>query len=519
MYQIDLFVPVNQQVSPKELLAQKLDIAPAEITHLKVIKKSLDARDKKNIHWIYRISFETGKFNENFKKYNVISVNEDNTEQKLTFMPVKKRRSVTVIGMGPAGIFCALSLAASGIDCTIVERGSSIEKRVKDVNQFLKDRLLNEESNIQFGEGGAGTFSDGKLTARTKHPYYSFVIDAFIKAGAPEEIGYLSKPHIGTDRLRKVIINLRKRLIELGVKIGFEEKLENLIVKDGIVKGVVTNKREIKSDFVVLAIGYSAADTLKSLMREGLYVEPKGFAMGYRLEIPQVLINTSMYGKNSMGLPPAEFFFTKYFPEGGFSVYTFCMCPGGMVVPACSTTGRLVLNGMSKYKRDGVFGNAAIVISYNPKLWHNEITGGLSLQEKFEREAFVAGGGNYDAPCATVMDFVNKRNSFSGRLNSSYPFSLKTYPIWEFYSENYVYFKQALLEFGKKIKGLISNECLLIAPETRTSSPYRITRDENFMSVSLRNLFPCGEGAGYSGGIITSAIDGLKVAEKIKSLG
>lgn len=513
MYQIDIYLSIFSKKDIKVVLAEKLGIDVSQIEDFKIIKKSIDARNKNNIRWLFRVQFKTeGKI----KDESVIKIN-DKASPIINFTPLKCNKSVVIVGMGPAGIFCALSLALSGVRCVVIERGKPIEKRVKDVRHFLQTRELISDSNIQFGEGGAGTFSDGKLTARTKHPYYRFVIDEFIKAGAPEEISYLSKPHIGSDRLRKVIISLRKRLISLGVEIFFEERMDDILVKDGVLYGILTNKREIPTDFVVIATGYSARDTLRKLAERGVAIEAKGFAMGYRLELPQELINNAMFGKSKNNLPPAEFFFTKYFPHKSLSVYTFCMCPGGMVVPACSSPRELVLNGMSFYKRDGYFGNAAIVVSYNPEMWHNEKLGGLLLQEMVENKAFVAGGGNYDAPAITVTDFIRKKLS-TALFHSSYPFRLKAYPLWDFYRERYDYFKEALQDFDKKLKGIVSNESLLIAPETRTSSPYRITRDEHFMSKTIKNLFPCGEGAGYAGGIITSAIDGLKVAEKIKEI-
>lgn len=518
MYQVEIPIPVTQKQNIKDLLARKLAISKADFTYFKILKKSLDARNKNRIVWIYRILFDTSVDISKQNLTDVVKVSSSNIST-LHIAPVSNKKKVIVVGMGPGGIFCALSLALSGIRCIIVERGRPIEKRVMDVEQFLKTRLLNEESNIQFGEGGAGTFSDGKLTARTKHPYYQFVIDEFIKAGAPEEIAYLSKPHIGTDRLRRVIINLRKKLQDLGVETRFEERLDDLIIEEGVLKGIKTNKDVINADFVVIATGYSARETLRMLSGRGVVIEPKGFAMGYRLELPQSIINFAMYGKKHNLLPPAEFFFTKYFPEVNLSVYTFCMCPGGMIVPACSSRNHLVLNGMSYYKRDGIFGNAAIVVSYNPNLWHNEKLGGVLLQEKIEKQAFEYGGSSYDAPAATVIDFINKKIVHTQNLNTSFPFNVKPYPIWEFYNDMYLFFREALIEFDRKLKGIVSEEAVLIAPETRTSSPYRITRDENLMSVNVKKLFPCGEGAGYSGGIITSAIDGLKVAEKIKELG
>lgn len=515
-YQIDLFIPVTEKVDILTVAASKLQIPIFAIKDFAIVRKSLDARNKNNIHWIYRVEFSTDIFNDNFLKFKAKKVIETKEASKLKTVSIKK--SVVIVGMGPAGIFCALSLALSGINCTIIERGKSVESRVRDVERFFKERVLDNESNIQFGEGGAGTFSDGKLTARTKHPFYSFLIKELIEAGAPDEIAYLAKPHIGTDRLRKVVINLRKKLQSYGANILFEERFEKLICDKDKVCGVITNKREIKADYVVLAMGYSARDTLISLIENGLFVESKGFAMGYRLELPQKQIDIAMYGREIKDVPPAEFFHTKHFPNKGFSVFTFCMCPGGTVLPASSNSGELVLNGMSNYKRNGRFGNAAIVVSHNPELWHNKTLGGMALQKHVEKNAFLAAGANYDAPAVNCIDFINQQVK-ALELKSSYPFSLKPYPVWEFYLDFYPYFKAALLEFSSKMKGLISDETLIIAPETRTSSPYRIKRDENLMSISHKNLFPCGEGAGYSGGIVTSAIDGLKVAEKIKTLG
>lgn len=515
-YQIDLFIPVTEKADILAVTASKLQIPILAIKDFEIIRKSLDARDKNDIHWIYRIELSTDVYNNNFLKFKAKNVIE--TKKVIDVKTVSTNKSVVIVGMGPAGIFCALSLAFSGVKCTIIERGKPVESRVRDVKRFFKERVLDNESNIQFGEGGAGTFSDGKLTARTKHPFYSFVFKELIDAGAPDEIAYLAKPHIGTDRLRKVVINLRKKLQSYGVNIFFEERFEKLICDKDKVCGVITNKRELTADYVVLAMGYSARDTLISLIEDGLFVEPKGFAMGYRLELPQKKIDIAMYGREIKEVPPAEFFHTKYFPDKGLSVYTFCMCPGGTVLPASSNKGELVLNGMSNYQRNGRFGNAAIVVSHNPELWHNKALGGMALQKQVETNAFLAGGTNYDAPAVNCVDFLNQQVK-ALELKSSYPFNLKPYPVWEFYLDFYPYFKAALLEFNTKMRGLISDETLIIAPETRTSSPYRIKRDENLMSVSHRNLFPCGEGAGYSGGIVTSAIDGLKVAEKIKTLG
>lgn len=511
MYSIDFFHKKNLS-EPNEIIAiisKKLKIHKNCIENILIEKKSLDARNKKDIKWFYRIRFSCNKH----LKGNVKKIIPESTPSPL--LNGLKGKKIAIIGMGPCGIFAALRLAINGAKCIIIERGNKLEERIKDVKTFFITRQLNEESNIQFGEGGAGTFSDGKLTTRTKSPYHYFIFDELIKAGAPEEIRYLSNPHIGTDRLRIVIKNLRNKLLSLGVEIYYNEKFEKLILdKNRNVKGLITSKREITCDYIILATGYSARDTYESLFQQGVFMEPKGFAMGFRMELPQKKIDKMQYGRISKLLPPAEFFLNTHFKEFGLSVYTFCMCPGGIIVPACSKKGFLVLNGMSYYKRSGFFGNAAVVISLNPRIWNNTAFGGMELQKRIEQETFIAGGSDYTAPALTTKDFVEEKISFSLR-KTSYPFGVKPYPIWEIFEEWKDFFKKALIDFDKKMNGIISDDVLLLASETRTSTPIRITRGENGMSINTKNLFPCGEGAGYAGGIVTSAADGLKIVEKI----
>lgn len=495
-----------------KVISKKLNIPENCIKDVSIEKKSLDARNKKNIKWFYRIRFKSTKKLENVKKITPEAIPS-------LILNNLKGKKIVIIGMGPCGIFSALRLANNGAKCIIIERGSKIEERIKDVKIFFRTRELNEESNIQFGEGGAGTFSDGKLTTRTKSLYHFFIFDELIKAGAPEEIRYLSNPHIGTDRLRIVIKNMRDKLLSLGVEINFNERFEKLIIdKDRNVKGLITSKREITCDYVILATGYSARDTYENLFQQGVFMEPKGFAMGFRMEIPQKKINKIQYGYLSKTLPPADFFLNTHFKESGLSVYTFCMCPGGIIVPACSKKGFLALNGMSYYKRSGMFGNSAVVISLNPEVWKNTLFGGMELQKNIEHLTFVAGGSDYTAPAVTTKDFIEEKISSSLR-KTTYPFGVKPFPIWEIFCQWKDFFKKALIDFDKKMKGIISDDVILLASETRTSTPIRITRDNNFMSKNTKNLFPCGEGAGYAGGIVTSAVDGLKVAEKIINIG
>ncbi|MCX7769768.1 MAG: NAD(P)/FAD-dependent oxidoreductase [Proteobacteria bacterium] len=511
MYSIDFFHNKNLTDSKEivNVIAKKLNIPSSTIKNVSIEKKSLDARKKKDIKWFYRVNFECTKTLKRGVKRVI--------PEKVPSLIIKglQNKKVVIVGMGPCGIFACLRLAMNGAKCIIIERGSKIEERIRDVKTFFTTRTLNEESNIQFGEGGAGTFSDGKLTTRTKSPYHSFVFDEFIKAGAPEEIRYLSNPHIGTDKLRVVIKNLRNKLLSLGVEIYFNERFEKLILdKDRNVRGIITSTREIFCDSVILATGYSARDTYEILYEQGVFMEPKGFAMGFRMELPQKKIDEIQYGKVSKSLPPAEFFLNCHFKDKGLSVYTFCMCPGGIIVPACSKKGFLVLNGMSYYKRSGFFGNSAVVISLNPEIWGKSIFGGLELQKKVELDSFVAGGRDYTAPAVTTKDFIEERVSTSLR-KASYPFGVKPFPIWEIFKEWKDFFKKAIIDFDRKMKGIISEDVLLLASETRTSTPIRIKRGEDGMSVNTKNLYPCGEGAGYAGGIVTSAVDGLKIVEKI----
>lgn len=511
MYSIDFFHKKNltEIKAIISTIAKKLNISEEYIQDVAIEKKSLDARNKKDIKWFYRVRFNC------IKPLKIPAKKIIPETVPSIILKGLQNKKIAVIGMGPCGIFSALRLAMSGAKCIIIERGSKIEERIKDVKTFFKTRQLNEESNIQFGEGGAGTFSDGKLTTRTKSPYHVFIFDELIKAGAPEEIRYLSNPHIGTDKLRIVIKNIRDKLLSMGVEIYFNEKFEKLILdNDRKVKGLITSKREIFCDYVILATGYSSRDTYENLFKQEVFMEPKGFAMGFRMELPQKKIDKIQYGYISKTLPPAEFFLNTYFKDHSLSVYTFCMCPGGIIVPACSKKGFLVLNGMSYYKRSGFFGNSAVVISLNPEVWNKSTFGGMELQKKIEQQTFVAGGSDYTAPAVTTKDFIEEKVSSSLR-KSSYPFGIKPYPIWEIFKEWKDFFKMALLDFDKKMKGIISDDVLLLASETRTSTPIRITRGENGMSINTKNLFPCGEGAGYAGGIVTSAADGLRIVEKI----
>lgn len=518
MYQIEINI-LPEKDRPdflKERFLNTIGIKEEDLTYFMVVKKSLDSRKKSKISWIYRINFSTKRPIRNIEKYGIKEIEGRKSSYNINRLTTGKK--VLVVGMGPAGIFCSLFLALSGFDVTIIERGKEVSERILDVDRFFKKGILDEDSNIQFGEGGAGTFSDGKLTARTRYDFYDFIIKELIEAGAPEEIGYLYKPHIGTNILRKVVVNLREKLINLGVSINFKEKfIKPILNKDRQIIKALTDKREIDCDIIVIATGNGARDVYENLYKEGVILEPKGFAYGFRIELRQKIINKNQYGYKAPFLPPADFFMKTYFEEINGSVYTFCMCPGGYVIPASSELGGLCINGMSNYERDGNFGNAGLVISISPKEWNNTIFGGIMLQKELERKCFKAGGGKYKAPFCTVIDFF-ERKIRTEKIDSSYVRGLTPYPLWEIYEDKYKFFRGALEVFEKKLKGILSPEAILIAPETRTSSPVRIRRDENLMSVNTKFLFPCGEGSGYSGGIISSAADGINVARSIIKL-
>ncbi len=518
MYQIEISVPPEKDNLNyvRESLLFSLKIKEEELLYYNIEKKSLDARKKSAIRWIYRINFKT----KNPPGPDMLKLLKEIEETKNNYFPIKikDKKRIVVVGMGPAGIFCGLFLAIHGLDVTIIEKGKSVEERIVDVEKFFHSGLLDENSNIQFGEGGAGTFSDGKLTARTRYEFHQFIIDELINAGAPDEIAYLNKPHIGTNLLRKILKNLRVRLISLGVNMSFQERfISPILSKDRTLLGIRTDKRELESDYLVLAVGNSARDVFEELARQRIILEPKGFAMGFRMELRQKLINRNQYGDKAKYLPPADFFLSKYFDSIKGSVYTFCMCPGGYVIPASSEKEMLVLNGMSNYERDNIFGNAGLVISLSPKDWNNEPFGGIMLQREVERKCFIAGGGGYQAPFCTTRDFV-ERKIRTEKAESSYPRGLTAFPLWEIYAHKYIYFKEALKDFDIKLKGVLSDETILLAPETRTSSPIRIRRDENHMVINAKNIFVCGEGAGYAGGIISSAADGVNTARIIINL-
>ncbi len=503
----------NKDILEKKII-DKLNIKKKDLLSYKINKKSIDARNKNNILYVYEVIVDT-KTN-HYKHSKDISIYK---EQEYTFKLNKeiKDRPI-IIGSGPAGLFCSYMLATVGLKPIIIERGEPIEKRIKTVEKFFKTNKLNKDSNIQFGEGGAGTFSDGKLNTLTKDKLgrNKKVFEIFVECGAPDEILYLNNPHIGTDILRKVIVNMRNKIIDMGGKFLYNSIVTDIKINNNRVTGVViNNEKEIKSTTVVLAIGHSARDTFKMLYDKGIEMKPKNFAVGVRVEHLKEMIDKSQYGSYSKYLPPATYKLT-YQTKDNRGVYSFCMCPGGFVVNASSEEKRLVVNGMSNYKRNEVNSNSAIVVTVSPKDFGEDIFSGLEFQRELEEKAYKE--GKTYIPVQLYKDF--KDNVKTKELGTIIPNTKGEYNLSnlrkvlpDYISDSII---EAMPEFGKRIKGFDNPDTVMLGVETRTSSPIVIERNTNFTS-SIDGLYPCGEGAGYAGGITTAAIDGVKVAEKIVS--
>ncbi len=426
-----------------------------------------------------------------------------------------------IVGTGPSGIFGGLILARMGYRPILLERGECVEKRVKDIELFWESGKLNLESNVQFGEGGAGTFSDGKLNTLTKDPRGRKVLEEFVLHGAPREILYVNKPHIGTDILRRVVINMRKTIISLGGDVRFNSKLTDLIIEKGRLKSIIINdEEEINTDLLLMCLGHSARDTFDMLYKRGVEIQQKAFSIGVRIEHLQDMIDSVQYGKfaGNKNLGAADYKLAGHF-ENKRSAYTFCMCPGGEVVAASSEENRIVTNGMSYYKRNKENANSALLVGVNPEDFEsNHPLAGVEFQRKWEGLAFKSGGGNYIAPVQLVGDFLAGIPSTSfGTVKPSYTPGVKLTDLRECLPD-YVTetIKMALIEFNKKLGGFSSSDAIMTGVETRSSSPIRINRDERYES-NIKGIYPVGEGAGYAGGIVSAAVDGIRVAEQIAS--
>ncbi|WP_040212971.1 NAD(P)/FAD-dependent oxidoreductase [Clostridium polynesiense] len=518
---IILDIEEGMELLPKKA-EKKLNIPEREIKNLRIIKESIDARRKNLIKFNYCIDIDHEDENSIITKLQDKDVMLEETAYEAD--PPKGSEQLfhrpVVVGMGPAGLFASLLLARKGYSPLVIERGEPVDERTRTVDKFWQIGDLNLESNVQFGEGGAGAFSDGKLTTRIKDKRCDFILDAMVKAGAPEEIIYKGKPHVGTDILKNVVKNIREEIISLGGEVRFNSKLQNIVYKDGKIKAVVVNGEEIPCEALILALGHSARDTYEMLYRNGIYMEAKPFAIGVRAEHPQELIDVNQYGKfaGHPRLKAADYRLTFNSSNFNRSVYSFCMCPGGLVVAAASEEKRLVTNGMSYHARDKENANSAIVVSVSPEDFQgNSPLRGMEFQRHYEALAYNLGGGGYKAPVQLLGDFLRDKETV--RLGSVKPTYQPGYEFRELKkclpSYTVGALKEGFKNFDNKIKGFADNDAVLTGIETRTSAPVRIIRNEVLESISLQGLYPCGEGAGYAGGIISAAVDGLKIAEAL----
>lgn len=505
----------------KKKISIILNCQETDIKTISISKKSLDARKKPNIFYIYEVDVDIKNEEHLLKKHHI---NKDiflTPEEKYIYPEIGNKKinyRPIIVGSGPAGLFCAYLLAEKGYKPIIIERGEKIEERVKSVEEFWKTGVLNKNSNVQFGEGGAGTFSDGKLNTLVKDKSFRMkkVFEIFVESGADKDILYTNNPHIGTDVLRKVIVNLRKKIIGFGGEFHYNTTLTNINIKENKITSIEINHKEIiNTDILVLAIGHSARDTFEMLDKKAFYLEPKPFAVGLRIQHPQELININQYGKNNKLLPPASYKLT-YQTKEGRGVYSFCMCPGGYVVNASSEERKLAINGMSYHDRNSLNANSAIVVTVSPKDYGTNPLDGLTFQRNLEEKVYILGNGKI--PIQTIKDFHNSVES--KKLGNIKPIFKGDYQLADLNKlfPSYITdsIKEALPNFDQKILGFNDDNAILAGVESRTSSPVRIPRNENLES-SIKGIYPCGEGAGYAGGITTSAMDGLKVAESIIS--
>ncbi len=528
----ELRLPIEH--APEELEAailKRLGISSKDLVDFIVFKRSYDAR--KNIALAFIYTIDVSVKNEEAiltqfghdqhvrpspdTSYHFVTQANSQSDNPLSERPV-------VIGFGPCGIFAALVLAQMGFKPIVLERGKQVRERTQDTWGLWRKNVLNPESNVQFGEGGAGTFSDGKLYSQIKDPkfYGRKVIQEFIKAGAPEEIAYVAKPHIGTFRLVGVVEKMRQEIISLGGEVRFQQKVTGFEIKDGEMAGIhLESGEKLAARHVIIALGHSARDTFKALHEAGVYIEPKPFSVGFRIEHPQSLIDRARLGPHAGNpLIGAADYKLVHHAKNGRAVYSFCMCPGGTVVAATSEENRVVTNGMSQYSRNERNANAGIVVNVDPEDYGGSAENplaGIDFQRALESKAFELGGRNYEAPGQLVGDFIAGQTSTEfGKVIPSYKPGVHLTDLAQALPDFVIEaMREALPAFEKKIKGFAMHDAVLTGVETRTSSPLRITRGNNYQSLNVKGLYPAGEGAGYAGGILSAGVDGIKVAEAL----
>ena len=516
----------GEEILPARV-ALLLGIPREAVSDLRVIRRSIDARRSRPPRFIYLVSVRLPDGSSLSIREDAVGITvveeadipeEGRAAPSRKIIPRMERRPV-IVGCGPAGLFAALTLAGRGMPVLLLERGKAVPERLPDVRDFWEKGILHPESHVHFGEGGAGTFSDGKLTTRVKNPYTGWVKRMMAEMGAPPDILVDAHPHIGTDRLRAVVVNLRNRLVDMGCEVRFGARVNDFIVHRGKLAGVVVNdSEEIRTDRLVLASGQSADDTFRKLVEKGVALEPKPFAVGLRVEHPQEVINRIQYGRwaGHPDLPAAVYFLTAKIEAMNRSVYSFCMCPGGRVIGSSAMEGGVVTNGMSGFRRDSPYANSAVVVNVRVEdLGGGGPLAGLAFRRHWEERAFLAGGGTYCAPAQRLTDFLAGRTGSSVGRCSFRP-GIREADLGDllppFVAEA---LRRGFAEFERKMPGFVTEEAMLIGVETRTSSPVRIVRGEDGQSTTAAGLFPCGEGAGYAGGIISSALDGIRAAERL----
>ena len=515
-------VPLDySEESLRSLILKKLKCPSASLLSFSVVRRSVDARDKQDVHFVLSVDLELKNEEAFLKKCRFLSPVPAPAvlplpRSRLPFRPL-------IIGAGPAGLFAALTLAQAGARPILVERGRPVERRTQDVAAMEREGILDPESNVQFGEGGAGTFSDGKLTCGIKSPYLRQVLETFVAHGAPPEILLDPKPHVGTDRLKAVVASLRREILSLGGEVFFETRMEELILREGRVAGAIVSchgvRREILTEAVLLCVGHSARDTLHSLFSQGVVMVQKPFAMGVRIEHPRAMVDRSQYGRfaGHPALGAASYKLICHTPDGR-GTYTFCMCPGGRVIAAASEPGGIVTNGMSLFARDEANSNSALLVGVQPEDFGSDHPlAGIALQRSLEQAAFRAAGETYRAPAQRVEDFLLGRetNAF-GEVVPSYrpgvtPADLRAV-LPPFIVEN---LRRGIRAMDAQLAGFAMPDAVLTGPETRSSSPVRLTRGEAGQADSVPGLYPVGEGAGYAGGIVSAAVDGIGAARKL----